>query len=93
MTQNEFLQETMRGTGVTMTGAEAMEHFGIQNLRARMTQLRHAGLRVRTTPLNDGTRAVRYAISGRDIHGSRARVDVSDHGSRRNLIYPYTVSR
>lgn len=76
MTQNEFLQDIMRGTGVTMTGAEAMEHFGIKNLRARMTQLRHAGLRVRTTPLRDGTRAVRYAISGRDIHGSRAKAIV-----------------
>ena len=74
MTQNNMLQEMMRGKGITLTGREAAEKYGIHNLRARMTQLRHAGLRVHTTPLNDGTRAVRYAISQRDINGSRKRI-------------------
>ena len=38
MTQNNMLQKMMRGKGITLTGREAAEKYGIHNLRARMTQ-------------------------------------------------------
>jgi hypothetical protein len=68
--QNQFLEEHLRGTGRTLSARQARAAYGIQNLRARMTELRHAGLRV-TTDINSQGRTV-YAISSRDVTGSRA---------------------
>lgn len=69
--QNAFLETYLRGTGKTLTEADAKARFGIQNLRARMTELRNAGLVVRTEVSSSGKS--RYAVSARDVSGSRAK--------------------
>lgn len=70
MTQNEFLEGHLRGTGRTISAAQARATFGIQNLRARISELRSVGLRVNTTINSAGRTA--YSISARDILGSRS---------------------
>jgi len=70
--QTAFLETYLRGTGKTLTEADAKARFGILNLRARMTDLRNAGLVVRTEVATTGK--TRYAVSSRDANGSRARV-------------------
>jgi len=74
VTQNEFLVSHLRGTGKTISAAQAETTYGIQNLRARMTELRNAGLVVRTHKNSVGRNA--YSISARDITGSRANVAI-----------------
>lgn len=69
-TQNKLLEKHLRGTGRSITSAEAMSSFGIKNLRARMWELEHAGLRVRRTKTTSGQ--VMYSVSARDTTGSRA---------------------
>jgi len=70
-TQVEFLEDYLRGTGRTLTERQARALFGIENLRARMTDLRQAGLRVRREKNTEGR--ARYAVSARDAEGSRAK--------------------
>ena len=70
--QTVFLESYLRGTGREITEADAAARFGIQNLRARMTDLRNAGLVVRTAKATTGK--AKYAVSARDINGSRAKV-------------------
>lgn len=70
--QTAFLENYLRGTGREITEADAKARFGIQNLRARMTDLRNAGLVVRTSVATTGK--TKYAVSARDEFGSRARV-------------------
>lgn len=70
-TQNEFLESYLRGTGRSLSSAQARSTYGIKNLRARMTEMRQAGLVVRRD-LNTEGRSV-YAISGRDVAGYRDR--------------------
>lgn len=70
--QTAFLESYLRGTGKTITEADAKARFGIQNLRARMTDLRNAGLVVRTDVASTGK--TKYSVSARDMAGSRARV-------------------
>lgn len=65
-----FLESYLRGTGREMSEAQAKATYGIMNLRARMSELRSAGLRVRVGKNTEG-RAT-YAISSRDTNGSRA---------------------
>lgn len=69
--QNQFLEGYLRGTGRSITEADASARYGIQNLRARMTELRQAGLVVRREPSTTGRS--RYLVSSRDIWGSRSR--------------------
>jgi hypothetical protein len=69
-TQVQFLEQHLRGTGRELSGAQAEAKFGIMNLRARMSEMRSAGLRIRSTVNTAGRTA--YAISARDITGSRA---------------------
>ena len=69
-TQKEFLVDYLRGTGRTLSAAQAKAFYGISNVRARMSELRKAGYRVRTST-NTAGRIV-YSISARDINGSRA---------------------
>lgn len=66
-TQKTFLESHLRGTGVAMSAAQARETYGIMNLRARMTELRQAGLRVRKHINTRGRTA--YAVSRRDVFG------------------------
>ena len=69
-TQAAFLHDYLRGTGRTLTARQADSFYSIKNLRARMCELRQAGLKVRIDRTEDGR--ARYAISARDINGSRA---------------------
>jgi len=71
-TQNEFLETYLRGTDRTLTARQAEALFGIKNIRARMTELRQAGLRVNRVPTTVGVSA--YKVSARDALGSRAKV-------------------
>jgi hypothetical protein len=73
-TQKQFLVNHLRGTGVELTAAQAQATYGIKNLRARMTEIRQAGLVVRTRVNYRGANA--YSISSRDVTGSRAAIAV-----------------
>lgn len=73
-TQNEFLQEYLRGTGRELTVAQARSQYGIGNLRARVSELRQAGLNVRTRKNYRG--AGSYRMSARDLFGSRAALEI-----------------
>lgn len=70
--QKTFLENYLRGTGKTLTAADAAARFGIQNLPARMSEFRDAGLNVRVDVATTGK--ARYAVSARDVSGSRAKV-------------------
>lgn len=70
MPQNTFLESHLRGTGRTISAAQARATYGIKNVRARMSELRSVGLQVRTTVNTAGRTA--YSISARDVTGSRA---------------------
>lgn len=72
--QKTFLEEFLRGTGRTMTEAQAKATYGIQNLRARVSELRDAGMIVRTDKTSEGR--AKYAVSARDVFGSRAKIFV-----------------
>jgi Helix-turn-helix domain len=74
VTQNEFLESYLRGTGRTMSAAQAQATYGIQNLRARMSELRQAGLKVKRELNTEGRTA--YRVSARDVDGSRSYVFV-----------------
>lgn len=71
-TQNEFLESYLRGTGRDLSAAQAESTYGIRNLRARMSELRSAGLKV-TRKTNTEGRST-YRISSRDVNGSRAAI-------------------
>ena len=70
-TQNVFLENYLRGTGRSLTSRDAAAKFGIQNLRARMTDFRDAGLVVRTESASSGL--TRYSVSRRSVTGSQAK--------------------
>ena len=74
VTQKEFLEGHLRGTGRTLTEAQARATYGIQNLRARISELRQAGMIVRREKNTEGR--ARYAVSARDVDGSRAKIFV-----------------
>lgn len=71
-TQNEFLEQFLRGTGRTISSRQAESIYGIKNISARMSELRSAGLKVRRVKNTAGRTA--YTISARDVTGSRARM-------------------
>lgn len=73
-TQNQKLEAFLRGTGRTLTAAEAQARFGIQNLRARMSEMRGVGLTVRNEGTTVKSGLTKYAVSGRDVTGSRAKI-------------------
>lgn len=72
--QREFLVNYLRGTGRELTQPQAESLFGIKNLRARISEMRNMGLRVRTRATTTGR--IAYSVSARDINGSRAQVAV-----------------
>ena len=69
--QTKFLESHLRGTGREISAAQAKATFGVQNLRARMSELRSLGLRVRTARNSAGKTT--YAISRRDVTGSQGK--------------------
>jgi hypothetical protein len=68
-TQVAFLENHLRGTNRTLSAAQASATYGIQNLRARMSELRTAGLTIRKSTNTEGRTA--YAISRRDVFGDQ----------------------
>lgn len=72
VTQNEFLESHLRGTGRVMSAAQAKATYGIMNLRARMSELRSEGLRVKRVKNTEGRTA--YRVSARDTDGSRSNI-------------------
>ena len=73
--QKTFLETYLRGTGKTLTAPDANARFGIQKLAARMSEMKAAGLNIKTSTATTGK--VRYGITARDVNGSRAKVFAS----------------
>ena len=71
-TQVAFLETHLRGTGREMSAAQASATYGIQNMRARMSELRAAGLNVRKGVNTEGRTT--YAVSRRDVFGDQFRL-------------------
>lgn len=71
-TQKQFLESYLRGTGASLSSRQADSLFGIKNLRARMTEFRQAGLRVRKYKNSDGRS--QYQVSARDVVGERSKL-------------------
>jgi hypothetical protein len=70
--QASFLEKHLRGTGRTISVAQAQANYGIEKLTARISELRAAGLNVKTITNTTGNTA--YKISARDVNGSRAKM-------------------
>jgi hypothetical protein len=70
--QVAFLEQHLRGTGRALSARQASALYGIKNIRARMTDLRQAGLKVKRNKNTEGYAA--YSVSARDVLGSRASV-------------------
>jgi hypothetical protein len=70
--QTQFLEAHLRGTGRTMSAAQAEATYGIYNLRARMSEMRMAGLRVRKQTNTEGRTA--YSVSRRDVYGYQGKI-------------------
>lgn len=64
-TQNEQLVSYLRGTSRALSAPQARALFGVKNLRARMSELREAGYRVRTSKNTQGNTT--YSIARRMI--------------------------
>lgn len=71
-TQNQFLVTHLRGTQRELTVAQAKAKFGIGNLRARVAELRKAGLNVQSR--KNYRNAAAYTITSRLQDGSRRKV-------------------
>jgi len=65
--QARFLENHLRGTSRGITASQAANRYGILNLRARVFDLRDAGLVV-------SVKGGKYSMVARDISGSRAKV-------------------
>ena len=70
--QVSFLERYLRGTNKTLSVAQAQANYGIEKLTARISELRAAGLNVKTITNTSGNTA--YKISARDLNGSRAKM-------------------
>ena len=68
--QKQFLETYLRGTGRTLSVAQAKANYGIEKLSARISEMRDAGLVVYTEVNSKGNTA--YRIVARDVKGSRA---------------------
>jgi|SaaInlStandDraft_4_1057021.scaffolds.fasta_scaffold86769_2 hypothetical protein len=66
--QKKIVADYLRGTGRSLTADQARTGFGIQCLRARISELESDGLVVRRTKTRFG---MEYQISKRDIAGER----------------------
>lgn len=73
LTQVQFLEQHLRGTGKEISVAQARAQYGIKNLRARISELRNThGLNVLSRKNYRGAAA--YRMTARDQFGSRAAV-------------------
>lgn len=73
--QKQFLEKYLRGTGRTLSVAQAKANYGIEKLSARISEMREAGLVVYTEVNTKGKTT--YRIVARDVNGSRAAKFVS----------------
>lgn len=70
--QKTFLEQYLRGTERRLSDAQAKATFGIQNLRARISEMRDEGLVIYTETNSEGNAA--YRMVSRDMFGSRAKL-------------------
>jgi len=70
--QVSFLEKHLRGTGRSISQAQAAANYGILNLSARMSEFRKCGLQVKTSVNTTGNTV--YTVSARDVNGSRAKL-------------------
>ena len=70
--QASFLEKHLRGTGRTISVAQAKANYGIEKLTARISELRAAGLQIHTVVNSSGNTA--YRMSARDVNGSGAKM-------------------
>lgn len=71
--QTKFLESYLRGTARTLTSAQASSLFGVKNLRARIYDMRNAGLNIKLVPTKT-TRRSAYRVSRRDVFGDQFKV-------------------
>lgn len=71
-TQKSFLESHLRGTGRAMSSAQARETYGIKNLRAVVSTMRQAGLKVRKQTNTKGRTT--YSVSRRDVFGFQSKI-------------------
>lgn len=64
-TQNELLVSYLRGTGRGISAPQARALFGVKNLRARMSDLRIAGYKIRKAINTEGN--TQYFVSRRMV--------------------------
>ena len=70
--QKAFLETYLRGTGRTLSKEQAVANYGIQQLPARIYEMKSAGMVVKTVKNTSGNTA--YKVVARDVNGSRAKV-------------------
>ena len=70
--QKSFLETYLRGTGRTLSAAQARANYGIAQLPARIYEMKQAGMVVKTIKNTTGNTA--YKIVARDVTGSRSKV-------------------
>ena len=70
--QKAFIESYLRGTGRTLSKAQAVNNYGIAQLPARIFEMKQAGLVVKTVTNTAGNTA--YRIVARDVTGSRSKI-------------------
>ena len=70
--QKAFLETYLRGTGRTLSSVQAKANYGIAQLPARISEMKAAGMVVKTTTNTSGNTA--YKIVARDVSGSRSKI-------------------
>ena len=70
--QKAFLETYLRGTGRTLSKEQAVANYGIQQLPARIYEMKSAGMVVKTVKNTSGNTA--YKVVARDVNGSRSKV-------------------
>ena len=70
--QKSFLESHLRGTGRSLSAAQARSTYGIKCLTARISEMRNAGLTVRTRKNTTGNTT--YSISRRDAAGVQGKI-------------------
>ena len=71
-TQNQRLENYLRGTGRELNAAQAKLLFGIKNLRARMTEFRQNLLNVNKRKSKTGS--TMYSVPRRDAIGLQGKL-------------------
>ena len=67
--QKGFIETYLRGTGRSLSPAQAKANYGIAQLPARLHEMKAAGLVVKSVKNTSGKTA--YKMTARDVNGSR----------------------